>query len=155
MGNIVMNQVKQGLTKGMIDMRAGQLPISAQIASTEVSTLVPGQAVKIVDSAGGIPKVIAVAADTDDVYGFIVYDLKSAGFVAGDRVEILPMRNGIMYMEASAAIARDAEVMVVLAGQKVALATTGKRVVGRAFDKATAAGQIIRVKVDLPGALKV
>jgi hypothetical protein len=51
----------------------------------------------------------------------------------------------VMYMEASAAIARGAPVMPVVTGSKVATATVGKTVIGFAFDKASADGSLIRV----------
>lgn len=156
---INLNQFKMNVAKGQVDLRGGGgAPISAQIDVTsalgEVTGLVPGQAVKMVNSPGGVPKVVECTTDADAVYGFIVYDVKSSKFLRGDRCEILPMRNGVMYMEANGVIARDAEVAILIAGQKVITATATDRVVGRALDAATAAGQFIRVTVDLPGAIK-
>lgn len=151
---IALNQFGMNAVKGQVELRSGQPTLSVQIDSSEAGTLVPSQAVKVVDSAGGIPKVIACADDADDVFGFIVYDLKKSSFVAGDRCEIVCMRNGVMFMEASAAVARNAEVSVVIASQKVKTAVSTDRIVGRALDKATADGQLIRVIVDLPGAIK-
>ena len=147
----LQNQFAQTEIKGSMDLRFNPAVMSAQIDSSEVGTLVPGQAVTLVDSAGGVPKVIAAAADTADVFGFIVYDIKSTGFVALDKVEIATMRDNVQYMEAGAAVARGAKVMIVVTGSKVVLATTGKTIVGRALDKATASGDLIRVTIDLPG----
>lgn len=153
MGTMSMNQFGLSVKKGQVDLRSGQPTLSVQIDSSEAGTLVPGQAVKIVDSKGGIPKVIAAAADTDDVFGFIVIDLKTPSYVAGDRIEIVSGRSGFMYMEAGAAVARGAKVQIVVAGQKVITAVSTKRIVGSALDKAAASGDIIRVSVDLPGAI--
>ncbi len=146
-----INQFAQTPIQGMLDLHFNGQTISAQLDSTSAGSLLPGQAVKVVDSAGGVPKVVECAADTDDVFGFINYDIKSKLFNAGDRVELSAMRNNVMYMTASAAIARNAKVMVVIASTKVATATTGKTIIGRAFDKALADGDLIRVTVDLPG----
>lgn len=146
------NQFAQTPEKGMMDLRFNPGVISAQVDSSAVGSLVPGQAVKMVDSAGGVPKVLSCSADTDDVFGFVNYSIKDQSFGADAKLEISSMRDNVMYMEAAAAIARNAKVMIVVAGQKVATATSGKTVVGRALDKATAAGQLIRVIIDLPGA---
>jgi hypothetical protein len=145
------NQFAQTPIQGLLDLRFNVNSISAEIDAGSAGGLVPGQAVKLVDSAGGIPKVVECAADTDDVYGFINYDIKSQSFEAGDRVELSVMRDNVMYMTASAAIARGAKIMIVVAGNKVATATSGKTIAGRAFDKASADGDLIRVTIDLPG----
>lgn len=148
-----INQFAQTPVQGMMDLMLNPAVVSAQIDTTSAGGLVPGQAVKMVDSAGGIPKVVECAADTDDVYGFIVYDIKSSVYAVGDKVEVASMRDNCMYMTSSAAIARNASVEIVISGQKVATAATGKRIIGRAFDKATGANQLIRVVIDLPGTL--
>lgn len=145
----IQNQFNQSAEKGYLDLRFNPSVISCQIDATEAGSLLPGQAVTLVDSAGGIPKVIAATADTDNIFGFIVSDLKSKSFKAEDRCEIVFHRGSIMYMQSSAAIARGAKVMPVITGQKVATATAGKTAVGIAIDKATGADQIIRVLVDL------
>lgn len=145
------NQFGQTVVQGKLDITPNPSTVSAQIDVSELGTLVPGQSVKVVDSAGGVPKVIACAADSDDVWAFINYDLKKASFVAGDRVEVSAMRGNVMYMTSSAAIARNAKVMIVVAGVKVATRAGGGICVGRTFDKATAADQLIRVVIDLPG----
>lgn len=155
MANFSMNVLKQQVVKGMIDLRAGQMPVSCQVDPTVVAPLVPGQAVKLVPSnIRGVPKVISCTTDADDIFGFVVYDVKSPTFASGDRLEVLPFRNGIMYMEANAAIAQNSEIAILVATQRVIVATATDRIVGRALDAATAAGQLIRVVVDLPGLIK-
>lgn len=148
----LQNQFSQAPVKGQLDLRFNGQTITGQIDSSESGELVPGQPVKLVDSAGGIPKVIACTADSDEVFGFINYSIKDQKFVALDAVEISVFRNNVMYMEASAAIARGASVMPVITGSKVATAAGGGRIVGTALDKAAADGDLIRVVIDLPGA---
>lgn len=147
------NQFKQSGEKGLLDMRFNPSVMSVEIDVTSAGGLLPSQAVKMIDSAGGIPKVVECATDADDIFGFIVYDIKSRGFSAYDKCEIAFGSGSIMYMEAAAAIGRNAKVEIVVVGQKVAPATSGKIVVGRALDKALAAGQLIRVMIRLPGEL--
>ena len=148
-----LNQFKQSVEKGMLDLSTGtRSVVSCDVHSTSAG-LVQGQAVKLVDVAGGIPNVVEIAADTDDVFGFVCYNLKDGSYVAGQKVEIAFFRAAVMYMEASAAFAPATKLMPVLSGQKVATATTGKRIVGIALDKAAASGDIVRVMIDLPGSV--
>lgn len=157
-----LNQFAMSVVKGMVDLlNGGGRSISAMVDVTSALGvdggvgLIPGQPVKLVPSnIRGVPKVIECATDADDIYGFVVYNPKDSKYLCGDRLEILPMKGGIMYMEANAAIAQGAEVAVLIAGVKVITATATDRIIGRAFDGASAAGKIIRVTVDLPGAIK-
>jgi hypothetical protein len=147
------NQFQQTAEKGQVDLNSGRQTITCMVDTSEAALLVPGQGVKVVDNAGGVPKVIKIAADTDEVFGFINFQNKQGTFAAGQYVEVSFFRGNVMFMESSAAIARYAQVMPVVAGSLVATATTGKRIIGRALDKATAANQMIRVLIDVPGAL--
>lgn len=149
-----INQFAQTPVKGQLDLSVGvRSVISCQIDSSSAGSLVPGQAVKIVDVKGGIPNVVECAADSDDVFGFITYGIKDKLHSAGDKAEIAFFRGSCMMMEASAAISANAPVSIVLSGQKVVTASAGKMIVGRALDKASASGEFIRVMIDLPGSL--
>lgn len=143
------NQLVQQPVQGQMDLRFNSNVLSVQVDVTSAGGLIPGQPVKMVDSVGGIPKVVECASDADDVLGFIAFDIKSAKFDAGDRCEIALVDGaGCMYMTSAAAIARKAQLAIVFGtpGQvQTAVAASGKTVVGYAFDKATAAGQLIRV----------
>lgn len=141
---ININQFTQEPVKGQPDLQFNPTTLPCQVVTGEATALVPGQAVKLVDSLGGVPKVTAVTADTDDVFGVVTYNIKNASFPALTPVEISAQGN-VVWMEASAAIARGAKVMVVVSGQKVATATVGKTVIGFAYDKASASGDLIRV----------
>lgn len=159
MANISMNQFGQQVVKGMVDLRNGQAPLSCIVDATSTlgasTGILAGTPVKIVPSTlRGVPKVVECATDAEDIFGFVVYDVKSVSFKAGDRLEVLPFRNGIMYMEANAAIAQNAEIAILVAGYKVITATSTDRIVGRALDASTGAGKLIRVVIDLPGLIK-
>lgn len=150
---LLQNQFGQSPVKGMLDLRFNTGIIACEIDTSETGELVAGQAVTIVDSAGGVPKVVAATADTDEVFGFIVYNIKNQKFVAGDAVEIAALfSQNVMYMEASAAIARGAKTMIVVSGSKVATATAGKPISGYALDKAATSGDLIRVVIICPAA---
>lgn len=141
------NQFIQSQEKGQVDLQFNVNSLSVQIDTSEAATLVAGQGVKLVDSAGGIPKVVKVALDTDQVQGIISYNRKKAGMVAFDTVEIV-MAGTVIVMEAGAAIARGGKVMPVVAGSKVVTATIGKRTIGYALDKAAVDGDLIRVYLE-------
>ena len=149
----VQNQFAQAPVQGMPDLKFDPSTISVEIDGSSAGGLVAGQAVTLVDSADGVPKVVEAAADTDDVFGFLQYDIKSKTYEPYDKAEISFFRGNVMYMTASAAIARGAKVAIVVSGSKIVTASTGQRIVGRALDKAAADGDLIRVIIDLPGAL--
>lgn len=146
------NQFAQAPVVGMIDMRFDYDTISVQIDVSQVGALYAGMAVKIVDSADGVPKVVGCAADSDEVFGFINFDIKSVQFVAGSMAEISQAGN-VIYLYATGAIARGVQVVLDLStggGVQAAAGNTGDNIVGWAFDKATAAGALIRVKLTCP-----
>lgn len=147
------NQFSQTPVQGQLDLRFNTNVIACQVDVSSAGGLVAGQPVKMVNSAGGVPKIVECAADTDDVFGFIAYDIKDRVFNALQPVEIAAMHDNVMYMTSSAAIARNASVEIVIAGIKVATAVATKRIVGRALDAATGADQLIRVTIELPGAI--
>lgn len=120
--------------------------VDATIGSGVIKT---GQAVKLVDSAGGVPKVLPVANVAEDVFGFVVRNLKLEEYKAGDKLEIA-IEGTALYMEAGAAIARGAQVQVQVSGEKVVTHTSTNPIAGYAFDKALADGDLIRVIIKAP-----
>lgn len=148
-----LNQLQQAPVQGELDLAPQTGMIGCCVKSDEATPLIPGQGVTLVDSADGVPKVTAVTSDTAVLFGFVPYTQKDQDFPANAAVDIAFYRGCIMYMTSNAAIARGAQVMVVVSGTKVATATTNKRIAGIALDKATDADQLIRVLIDLPGGL--
>lgn len=147
------NQFQQSVVKGQLDLRMSPSVLSCRVKSDEAAPLVPGQAVTVVDSGGGTPEVTAATGAGDDIFGFVSYNPKQASYSAGEALEIVFGHGSVQYMEASAAVARNAEVAIVVTDQKVKTAVATERVVGRALDKASADGDLIRVIVNLPGAV--
>lgn len=146
------NQFTQAPYLGMIDMRFPYNSISVQIDVSQATALYAGSAVKIVDSADGTPKVVGCAVNTNEVLGFINFDIKTVQFVAGSLAEI-SMAGNVMYLYSTGAIARGVQVSLDLTtngGVRSAAGHTGDDIVGWAFDKATAAGQLIRIFLKTP-----
>lgn len=151
-----INSFAQSPQLGMIDQRFDYNTTSVQIDVSQVGVLKAGAAVKIVDSSDGVPKVIGCAANSDEVFGFINYDIKDISFVAGMAAEI-SMAGNVMYLYATTAISRGARVQLDLStngGVAALVGSSGADVVGWAFDKASAAGALIRVHVNTPSFLK-
>lgn len=144
------NQFTETPIVGMLDLKFNPDTVSVQIDSSQSGALLAGAAVKIVDSADGVPKVVGCAANTDQVLGFINFDIKSQSFVAGSRCEI-SMSQNVVYLVATGAIARGAQVTLDLTYVGgVQSANSGDRIVGWAYDKAAGPGQIFRVFVKTP-----
>lgn len=146
------NQFAQGAYLGMIDLRFPYNTVSVLIDTTESGDLYAGGAVKLVDSAGGVPKVVGCTADTDEVFGFLNYDIKTVAFKAGMAAEV-SMAGNVMSLYSTGAISRGAKVCLTLStngGVAAATGSSGKRVVGWAYDKATLPGQLIRVFLKTP-----
>lgn len=146
------NQFAQSEYLGVIDMRFPYNSVSVQIDASQATPLYAGAAVKMYDSAGGVPKVVGCSADSDEVLGFINFDIKSISFAAGAQAEI-SMGGNVMYLYSTGAIARGSQVVLTLStngGVAAATGATAKRVVGWAYDKASAAGELIRVFLKTP-----
>lgn len=123
--------------------------ISATVKSDEATALIPGQAVKLVDIAGGQIIVTATTANTDKPFGFVFGNIKDVAFAANDRVEIA-CQNSVMVMTAGAAIARGALLEVVYTTKKVITNAGTNPVCGFTLDKAAADGDLVRVLITPP-----
>lgn len=146
------NQFAQSTLIGMVDQQYNYNTLNVQIDTSQATPLYPGMAVKIVDSAGGIPKVVGCSANADEVLGFINYDIKTVNYPAGALAQVSSAGN-VIYLYATGAIARGIQVQLdVTTGGGVAaiVGASGADVVGWALDKASAAGQLIRVHVTTP-----
>lgn len=151
------NQFQQSPLLGQIDMRFPYNSISVQIDSTQATGLYFGAAVKMVDSSGGVPKVVGCAANSDEVLGFINFNIKTIKFLAGDAAEI-SMAGNVMYLYATGAIARGVQVSLDLTsngGVRSSAGNTGDDIVGWALDKAVNPGDLIRVYLKTPSFAKV
>ena len=137
------NQFNQSVEKGMLTLDPNWSTLNCLVSTNEAGTLVAGQAVTVEDAAGSQIPVLAATSTTDKIFGFIPHNVKTDSYTALDQVKIA-RAGDIIYLEAAAAIARDARLEAVVSGNKVQTQTTGS-LIGVALDKATADGDIIRV----------
>lgn len=139
-----LNQFGQTPVQGQLDLQSrGGSVFTGQVSSAQVTALIPGQAVKIEDSAGGVQKLLS-CADTDQADGFVIFTLKDQNFPTLKYAEFA-LFGSVMYMTSNAAIARNGRVEVRNSDQTVGPAGGINPVVGWAMDKATATGQLIRI----------
>lgn len=143
------NQFAQTNSQGTRDLPMFGNVFSFQVDAAQATDLVAGQAVKMATTAGGVPKVLSLAADTDAPVGFIIRNFKDASYSAGDYVEVA-YQGTVLWMTAGALIARGAKLQTVNATVKVITNAGTNPVVGWALDAAAADGDLIRVYVLSP-----
>lgn len=144
------NQFDQSEYLGVVDQAYNYNTKSVQIDGSQATALYAGAAVKIVNSKGGVPKVIGCAANSDNVFGFLNFNFKNVNFPAFSNAEI-SQKGNVIYLYATGTIARGAQVSLDLTTNGgVSTITTGANVVGYALDASTAPGQLIRIEVSCP-----
>lgn len=165
-----LNRFSQQPVKGQVDLMINPTIFNVELDPSYTGTLLPGQLVKLANVAGGVMKVTPSTAITDKHFGVICYNVKDPSFRAGaadaNGLAAVPFFEvastaSVIYMEASAAIARGADVSYAgsgtagtggSAGNVIKTAVTTEKIVGVALDAATAAGQLVRVMLAGPNA---
>lgn len=150
--SLYTNQFKQSNVVGVLDLTTNPNPfvMSAKLDPAITGDVIPGEGVILTDlgasDAVGDPIIDQRSADADAIEGIVIFNNKKATMTGGDIVTIAK-KHAVIVMEASAAISRGAKVALVLAtpGQVVTLTT--EALLGKALDKASAAGDLIRIEV--------
>ena len=142
-----LNQTRPTSEKGMLDLGINSNLFDCRIDPASVADLsdVNASAFKIVDVAGKSIIVDVATLAADDIFGFLPYEVKTNSYVAGDFIR-LATNMSVMKMEASAVVARGADLEILPAGSKV-LTNAGGTSIGRSLDKAAADGDLIRVLI--------
>lgn len=140
------NQFAMSTVRGQLDLLTQGTVISCQVDSAQAVNIQQGEAVKLATTAGGVPKVISLAANADVSFGFACRNLKDVDYPASSYLEVA-MINSVMTMEAGAAITRGAKVEVVYTTRKVITNAGTNPVVGFALDTAANSGDLIRVYI--------
>lgn len=148
---INLNQFAMTAVQGMQDLNFHGCVISGAVDTTQVLDIVAGQALKLVTTSNGLPKVVATTADSDPVFGFALYSVKNGSYASGKPIDI-GMKDCVVYMTAGGAISAGAGVQIANSSVKVVAQTGSGPRVGFALDAATADGQLIRVYVEAPSA---
>ena len=140
--------------KGRKVLPANTESFSGMIDASVSGTVVPATPMKIVSTSAKLPH-FAPATAEDKIIGFLEWNVIRTGYIAGTVCQISPDGN-VMYMEASEAISAGANVTMDSFSNitiKTAAAASGDDpadpVIGYALEAATAAGQLIRVKIKI------
>lgn len=144
------NMFRMVPVQGGLDLEFAGSVITARVSPNQATPLIAGQAVKL-DTAitGGVPAVVALAADTDSPIGFVARNLKDASDAANANFE-LALDGTVMWMTASAAITRGDKLQTVIASNKVATNAGTNPIVGWALDAAAGDGSVFRAYILAP-----
>lgn len=134
--------------KGRKVLPANTESFSGMIDASVVGNVVPGTPMKIVATSAKLPH-FAPATAEDKIIGFLEWNVIRSAYVAGTPCQVSPDTN-VMYMEASGAINAGANVaMDSFSNITIKAAGNNDAVIGYALEAATAAGQLIRVKIKI------
>ena len=135
--------------KGRRVLPANTESISGIVDASQATALLPGDPVKIVATTQGLPH-FAKAGIGDVIAGFVEWNVIRPNYTAGKLCQI-SMGGNVMYMEANGAVQAGVKVNIVdLDGVKVGAVAGAGSSIGLALEAATAAGQLIRVKIGEP-----
>lgn len=146
------NQFNQLPVQGMLDQAFDFNTIPCLIDSTQSGSLYPGAPVKnVANTVGGTPHVVGCTADSDQCFGFINYNIKNIGFIAGQPVEV-SIDGNVMWVYSTTAIIQGAQCQldVVNGGVAAAVTSSGAEYVGWAFDGFSGAGSLGRMYIKTP-----
>ena len=143
---------------GMLDLRFNGDTIACEFDPAGSGTLVGGQAVTFSVNASGLPLVVPSLLASDDVAGYVNYDIKSAVFNPGNRLEI-SLAGNVMYLYAALAINRGQFVTSLPSavaggtngGVVPVTGSSGNPIVGYALDTQPI-GNLIRIFLQTPAA---
>lgn len=133
--------------KGRKVMPANTESFSGIIDASVEGEVAPATPLKIVASSSKLPHFAPAASDSDNIVGFLEWNVIRGKYAAGIPCQVSPDTN-VMYMEASGAINAGVNVaMDSYSNITVKAAGAGSKVIGYALEAASAAGQLIRVKI--------
>jgi len=146
-----LNQFAMAAILGAMDLQVGpQNVVAAQVDATQSTPLYPGQPIKFINNANGIPTIVSSGSDMPN--GYILYDQKSQNFSIGARCEIAKTLSCI-WLYATSAITRGSMVTLdstIASGVQQVTGSSTLPIIGEAFDSAIAAGQLIRIILNVP-----
>lgn len=133
--------------KGRKVLPANTESFSGIIDADVSGSVAPATPMKIVSTSAKLPHFAPASSDSDNIVGFLEWNVIRSGYVAGTLCQISPETN-VMYMEASGAINAGVNVaMDSYSNITVKAAGAGSKVIGYALESAANAGELIRVKI--------
>lgn len=149
--NLNQNQFTEAPVLGQIDLGGfGSNVISARVDNAQATPLVAGQPVKLATTGGGIPSVVALTANTDAAFGYVVYNVKDINYPANSRLEIA-IEGSVEFLNSGGAITRGAAIENVYTTPGNVITSGGVNPAsGIALDGATGANQLTRIYIKTP-----
>lgn len=148
--SVTINQFGQSNIIGSLDLTMNPNPSFACRYYHASEEIVPGEGVILVDRGAsdtpGAPIVTKRSADANAIFGVNIFDAKNASKASGKMIQIATS-GMVITMEASAAIARGASVALVLATPGQVVTRTTETILGKALDKASASGDLVRILI--------
>lgn len=141
---VEMNQLVQTPIIGQVDLPQSPNTVSAVLDSGVVGTVLPGTAVKQIAPTGvtagqglnTLPHVTPCTSSSDPVWGFVQYNPKDTGYVAGDRMEV--SRSGNVQWQVATANGTAGDTLqldvTVAGGVQTVVGSSGATIVGQALD---------------------
>lgn len=135
--------------KGRKVLPANTESFSGVIDASVSGSVAPAAPMVIVSNSAKLPHFAPATSDSDNIIGFLEWNVIRNGYVAGTPCQVSPDTN-VMYMEAASAINAGAKVAIAdFSAVTVKAAAAGAASIGYALESATAAGQLIRVKIKI------
>ena len=149
--NQTLNQFNELPVLGQIDLGGfSSNVISARVDNAQATALVAGQPVKLASTAGGVPSVVALSANSDATFGYVVYNVKDINYPANSKLEIA-IEGTVEWLNSGGSITRGGAVENVYTTPGNVIASGGTNpAIGIAIDGATAANQLTRVYIKVP-----
>ena len=133
--------------KGRKVLPANTESFSGIIDASVEGSVAPATPMKIVATSAKLPHFAPAASDSDNIVGFLEWNVIRSGYAAGEPCQVSPDTN-VMYMEASGEINAGANVaMNSYSNITVKAAGASDKIIGYALESAGASGQLIRVKI--------
>jgi hypothetical protein len=145
-----VNQFAQIPVLGQMDLEFQGSVFTGAVSVNQATALVAGQPVYVENSAGGVPKVLALPGNSTPANGVVARNFKDQSFPANGRVEVA-FDDSVIWLLSNAAINRWSAVEADTSTPgNVGPALGVNPRLGIAFDEATGSGQLIRVLLKLP-----
>lgn len=153
-----MENIAQGLMnqfapteeiKGRKDLKANLDAYSGVVDKSQATPLLPGDPVALVANSTGLPRFKKAAAG-EVIMGFVDWEPIRSSFEAG-RICQISYANDVMYMETAGAVDAGVAVNVTNLEDVLIGAQSGAgSVIGYTLESATAANQLVRVRITAP-----
>lgn len=138
--SINTNQFQMSDFKGKIGRGTNPVTLPVSVYASSVATIVAGDALKLVDVAGGTI-IVDKCAVTDTPIGFAIYAQMKPSWTAGDSLEIACF-GSVMTAEASAAISAGADLEYVVTGSTMKTNAGTNPISGVALTPASGSGAL-------------